>query len=279
MSIANLEQAEAWDGHEGDQWTDNADRYEGASWRIVAPLMRADRFDPSDRVLDIGCGTGLTTLEAARLASDGHATGVDLSSRMLGFARDRAAAEGVANVSYVQADAQVHPFGAGAADVLISSFGAMFFNDPAAAWANLAGALRPGGRVALLTWRDLPSNEWLMGIRHALALGRELGFPPPDAPTPFSLADPDRVQRILGGAGFTDIELEPVDEPMEAGRDADHAYEFISQVGIVEGLLDGVDEGGRAEGLCNLRDLLKSHESEDGVLLPTAAWLITARRA
>ena len=194
MAIANTEQAQAWDGHEGDQWTEHADRYEGASWRIVAPLMRPDRFEASDRVLDVGCGTGLTTLDAARLATDGHATGVDLSSRMLGFARERAAAEGVANVTYLQADAQVHPFPAAGADVLISSFGVMFFGDPAAAWSNLAGALRPGGRLAVLAWRDLPSNDWLLGIRQALALGRELGFPPPDAPTPFSLADPDRVR-------------------------------------------------------------------------------------
>ena len=279
MAIANTEQAEAWDGHEGDQWTENADRYEGASWRVVAPLMRPDRFEPADRVLDVGCGTGLTTLDAARLVSDGHATGVDLSNRMLGFARDRAATEGVANVTFVQADAQVHPFEPASADVLISSFGAMFFNDPDAAWANLATALRPGGRMAVLAWRELQENEWLMGIRQALALGRELGFPPPDAPTPFSLADPDRVRRILGGAGFTDIELEPIDEPMEVGRDADDAYEFVSQIGIVEGLLDGIDEAGRAEGLANLRDLIKAHESAQGVLLPTAAWLIKATRA
>jgi SAM-dependent methyltransferase len=279
MEIANVEQAQAWDGREGDQWTEQADRYEAGSARIMEHLHLAKVVRATDAVLDIGCGTGLATLEAARVATAGDALGIDLSSRMLAYAAQRAAAEGVTNVRYQRADAQVHPFEPESVDALISGFGVMFFGDPAAAWANLARALRPGGQVAVMAWRRLEENEWLMSIRGALALGRELGFPPPDAPTPFSLAAPDRVHRLFGDAGLLDVELTPVDEPMVAGRDADHAYEFISGIGIVEGLLEGVDDAGRAEGLANLRRLLKEAETSEGVLLPTASWLITATRS
>ena len=278
MEIANVEQAAAWDGHEGDQWTEQADRYEGGSRRIMERFGVEDLVRDGDAVLDVGCGTGLLTLDAARLTPSGSALGVDLSSRMLAYATERARSEGVTNVRYEQADAQVHPFEPASADLLLSSFGVMFFGDPDAAWANLARAIRPGGRLALLVWRRLDENEWVMGIRGALALGRDLPFPPPDAPTPFSLADPERVRRILGGAGFADVELAPIDEPMHMGTDADDAYEFIGQIGIVEGLLDGVDDAGRAEGLANLRRFLKEHETDDGVLLPTAAWRITATK-
>ena len=230
-------------------------------------------------MLDIGCGTGRSAIEAARLASEGSVLGIDLSSQMLAYAREQAAAEGVTNVTFVQGDAQVHPFEPGAADVAISDSGAMFFGDPVAAFTNIAGGLRPGGRLALLAWRELQDNEWLTTIRGALALGRELGTPPPDAPTPFSLADPDRVQARLTAAGFGEIQLEPVDEPMELGTDADEAFAFFKDSGIVRGLLDGVDDAGRAEGLDNLHAAFKEAETSEGVLLGSSAWLITATRA
>ena len=137
---------------------------------------------------------------------------------------------------------------------------------------------RSGG-LALFAWRELERNEWLTTIRGALALGRELGTPPPDAPTPFSLADPDRVRARLTAAGFSGIDLEPVDEPIEMGPDADEAFAFFERSGIVRGLLDGVDDAGRAQGLDNLRAAFKEAETAEGVLLGSSAWLITASRA
>jgi SAM-dependent methyltransferase len=269
---------EAWDGEEGDDWTDDADRYERSGRRHRPHLVNPSIVGTADRVLDIGCGTGRTTIEAARLATDGSALGVDLSSRMLGHAREQAAAEGVANVSFVQADAQVHPFEPEAADVAISASGCMFFGDPIAAFSNIGRGLRPGGRLALLAWRALDQNEWLMTVRGALALGRELPVPPPDAPTPFSLADPDRVRARLTAAGFSDIQLDPVDEPMDLGTDAEEAFEFFKGTGAVRGLLDGVDDACRARALDDLHTAFKEAETADGVLLGSAAWLITATR-
>ena len=196
---------------------------------------------------------------------------------MLEVGRERARAEGLTNVTFLQADAQVHPFEPEAFDVAISDFGAMFFDDPVAAFANIGRALQPDGRLAALAWRARPQrvaehDPW--SARH----GRVLPEPPPEAPTPFSLADPERVRRVLSEAGFESVELDPVDEPLEFGVDADDAFGFLSTVGIIHGLTEDLDEGQRATALDQLHAALAAHDTPDGVLLGTSAWLITARR-
>lgn len=278
VEITNTDQAAAWDGHEGDVWTEHADRYDRAGGRIWACFTGAQLIGPADRVLDVGCGAGRSTLEAARMASGGGATGIDLSTRMLELARKRCANEGLANAHFIRGDAQVFPFESGSYDVAMSCFGAMFFNDPASAFTNIGRGLRAGGTLALLAWRSLQENDWLMSLRDALAVGRELPLPPPDAPTPFSLAEPDRVRRILGSVGFDDVVLEAIDEPMYLGADAADALAFAKTMGIVEGLTDGLDADTKAQAMSNLAQLYQDSESTDGVLAGSAAWLITARR-
>ena len=279
MDIANTEQAAAWDGHEGDRWTEHADRHDRASRRHWQRLLDADLIATGDAVLDVGCGTGKSTRDAARVAAQGSALGVDLSAAMLERARERSKAEGLVNVTYVQADAQVHHFDEKAFDTAISCFGAMFFGDPVAAFANIGRGLRAGGGLALLAWRELARNEWLMELRAALAVGRQLPVPPPDAPTPFALADPDRVRGILGAAGYEKIGFEPIDEPIEFGSDAQDAFTFVRTLGIVEGLTQDLDDDGRAHALAGLQKTLVAHDGADGVLFGTSAWLITARRS
>jgi SAM-dependent methyltransferase len=279
MEIANVDQAAAWDGHEGDVWTEHADRYDRASRRHWQRFLDAGLIAVDADVLDIGCGTGKGTRDVARLAARGSVLGVDLSAAMLGRARDQSATAGLTNIRFEQADAQVHPFEADGFDLAMSNFGAMFFNDPVAAFTNIGRAVRPGGRLALMAWRELARNEWLLELRAALAMGRELGMPPPEAPTPFSLADPDRVRAILGRAGYTDVGFEPIDEPIEFGRDVDDAFAFTQVMGIVEGLSQELDEAARVEAMDNVRTLLAQHETSDGVLLGSSAWLITASRS
>lgn len=278
MTIANVEMAEAWDGAEGAHWTEHAHHYERTSVHHWEHLVGRVAIGDGDVVLDIGCGTGRTTRDAGRLASSGSALGVDLSSRMLELARERARAEGLANVSFEQGDAQVHPFDAGAFDLAISRFGMMFFADPVAAFANVGRALEPGGRLATLAWRELARNDWLVQQRAALAAGRTLPEPPPHAPGMFALADPAYVRSVLGDAGFSGIELEEVDESIEAGRSADDAFAFVSTIGMVKGLLEELDEAARRGALDRLHALLQAHETADGVLIGSSAWLITATR-
>lgn len=278
LTVANVEMARAWDGEEGARWAEHAERYEAAGDRQWRALVDTGLISAADAVLDIGCGTGKSTRDVARLAASGSALGVDLSARMLERARERAAAEGVTNVAFLQADAQVHPFEAGAFDVAVSSFGAMFFADPVAAFANVARALRPGAGLGILTWRELGRNEWVTALRSALALGRELPEPAPGAPGPFQLVDADHVRRILHEAGFAAVELESVDEPVRLGAHADDAFAFVRTMGMVKGLTQDLDEPTRQQALEEVRAMLAAHETGEGVLLASSAWLVTARR-
>lgn len=277
IDTANPEQTAAWNGHEGEHWAAHADRFESIGSTIWQRLLDRDLVGRNDHVLDIGCGTGGSTRDLARRAADGRVLGLDLSAPMLAAARARSEADGLANVVYLHADAQVHPLEAGSFDVAVSSFGAMFFSDPVAAFTNIAGGLRPSGTLALLAWRDLDRNEWITAIRAALAMGRQLPMPPPEAPTPFSLADPSRVRSVLTAAGFADVELEDIEEPMTFGVDADDAYAFLLTMGIVEWLTHDLDPQTRAGALDQLRSAVESHEEPGGVAFGSSSWLVTAR--
>lgn len=274
---ANAEQATAWDGDEGAYWAAHAEHFDRAVARHHARLMEAAAISEDEQVLDLGCGSGQATRDAARAARRGAALGVDLSAEMLEVARRRAADEGLSNARFVQADAQVHPFEQGAFDVTISRTGASFFGDLVAAFTNIRRSLRDDGRMVLLTWQPLPGNEWIREFSGALAAGRDLPAPSADAPGPFALADPERVRAVLTHAGFTDIDLAAVHEPMWFGRDADDAHQLIA--GLLGWMLEGLDDRDRTSALDALRDTLTAHETPDGVLYESAAWLIRARSA
>jgi SAM-dependent methyltransferase len=278
VTVVNVEMAKHWDGAEGDDWTDNADRYD-ATGRFFEPhLEKVLAAATTDEVLDVGCGTGLTTREAARQASAGHAVGIDLSSRMIEEARRRAAADALTNVEFVRGDAQVHPFDARRFDLAMSLFGTIFFADREAGFANIARAMRAGARLVLVGWQPLPANEWLVVFREALAAGRELPTPPVGSPGPFGHADPDGVAAALRRAGFDDVDVAPIHERMWLGEDATDAWSFVSTFGIVRGLTEGLDPDARDASLGRLRAVLEQNDGPDGVTLGCAAWLYTARR-
>jgi SAM-dependent methyltransferase len=271
---ANAEQVRAWDGTEGAYWAAHAERFEQALRDYDAPFFEAAAIAPTDRVLDIGCGTGGSARAAARLASEGSVLGVDLSSAMLEVARSAAEREGLANVSFEQADAQIHPFGEGAFDVAISRAGAMFFGDPHAAYVNIARALRPGGRLVLLVWQPFPRNEWIVEIMGAAAAGRELPAPAPGAPGPFSMGDPDHVHALLASTGFDGVRVSGLEKRSYFGADPDDACRFVS--GLVSWMLDGLDDAARAGALDALHRTMQEHHTADGVAFRSAAWLVTA---
>jgi SAM-dependent methyltransferase len=273
---SNAEQARAWDGDEGAYWAAHAAQFDRSVADYRDRFLAAAAIRPADQVLDIGCGNGETSRDAARSARDGAVLGVDLSARMLEVARRLAADQGLTNVRFEQGDAQIHPLGDAVYDVAISRSGTMFFGDPVAAFTHIARALCPGGRLVMLVWQALQHNEWLAAIVTAMAAGRELPAPPPDAPGPFSLADPERVRRLLAAAGFVDVVLTGLTGDMDFGPTVEEAFALIS--GLTAWMLDGLDDEGRARALADLRAVLASHQTPDGVRLASATWLVTAVR-
>jgi SAM-dependent methyltransferase len=275
--IANAEQADAWDGDEGEHWAAHQDRYDTMSEPFTPPLFEAAALGPRKEVLDVGCGCGYTTRAAARAAGHGHALGVDLSHAMLERARAAAAADGLTNVRFEQGDAQVHPFPPGLFDAVISRFGTMFFADPIAAFTNLARATRPAGRLSMLCWQELARNPWLtVPATAALAHVAMPDVSAPDAPGPFSLADPDCIRATLSAAGFDHLDITPVVAPLRLGDDATDAVSFLAGTGIARTLLDGIDASTAQRVLEAVGEALRPYETPAGTLLDGAAWLVTA---
>jgi SAM-dependent methyltransferase len=278
VAPTNVEQARAWDGEEGAFWAAHAEQFDRAVGAYHERFMAAAGIGGDERVLDIGCGTGQTTRDAARTATDGSALGVDLSARMIDLARRLAADESLANVTFEQVDAQVHDFPASSFDVVISRTGTMFFGDPTAAFTNMARALRAGGRLVLLVWQGPEPNEWIRELTGALAAGRTLSAPPVGAPGPFAQADPDHVCAVLSSAGFVDFAFEGVSAPMRFGASAGAAFDFV--VGLMGWMLQGLDAASRERALASLRGTIGRHETDSGeVLFESATWLVTATRS
>jgi SAM-dependent methyltransferase len=278
----NTAQAEGWNGEEGLYWVEHRERHERMQRHFTPRLLAAADIAPNSNVLDVGCGCGGTALAAAEQTARGQVLGVDLSGPMLGEARRRASECGYGGrVRFEQADAQVHPFPVGGFEVALSRFGVMFFADPATAFANLARALRPGGRLAFLSWRPVAENAFLAVPFGALA--PYLALPDlggPDAPGPFSLADPARIRKLLTGAGFTGVDVEAVDAPMRIGRDVDDVLDYQIGLPMARTMLAAIEDQATVDrALAALREALQPHQRPDGLELGGAAWLVTARRA
>jgi SAM-dependent methyltransferase len=277
--IVNVEQAEAWDGPDGEFWAAHQARFDTMISPQHEQLMAAAAIVSGERVLDIGCGNGLTSRDAARAAGEqGEVLGVDLSGPMLALATQLAKDEGLANVRFEQGDAQVYPFPNDAFDVVLSRFGVMFFADPVAAFTNIASAVRPGGRLGMAVWGPVPDNEWVTALRDAVALGRVLPAPPPGAPGPFSMADQDHSRGVLTDAGFTDIAFARSEHVFHVGTDTDDAFGFMSQLNVLQMMMEDLDEPAKAQAFENLRAAIAAHESPDGVVFRSAAWMMTARK-
>jgi ubiquinone/menaquinone biosynthesis C-methylase UbiE len=242
----------------------------------TAVLRRACGVGPHDQVLDIGCGTGQTTRDAARMAQAGSALGVDISASAIERARELARAEGLQNVTFERADAQLHRFPQERFDLAVSRYGTMFFDDPVAAFANVGRALRPAGRLVMMVWQAHERNEWDVTIHQSLR-GSEAPVAV-EGLDPFSLADPPTVEGILQAAGFTDVTFTDVHEPVYYGPDAAAALDWVRGFTCTNEALKRLDPTAATHALGRLREALEAHARDDGVWFDSRAWIVTARR-
>lgn len=275
---ANQDQVALWNDASGRTWVEMQAVLDG----LMAPLgaIAVDEGFPGEggRVLDIGCGSGATTLAMARrLGAAGRSVGIDISEPLLTAAKARAAAEGIDNASFVQADAQTHTFEPDSFDALISRFGVMFFDDPEAAFTNLRRATRISGKLAFVAWRSPAENPFMTAARRAAEpLLPNMPTPNPSAPGQFAFADGDRVRRILERAGWSDIVLRPVDvEGQVAEQDL---YAYVTKLGPVGIALKDVDEAIRARVSEVLRVAFDPYVQNGVARVTMACWLIGATR-
>ncbi|MGW2181061.1 class I SAM-dependent methyltransferase [Streptomyces sp. NPDC001732] len=275
-TIANRQQAEAWNDWEGVLWAEHPERYNGMMGSFNAPLLAAADITAQNWVLDVGCGTGQTTRLAAQRAYDGNVVGIDLSEPMLERARRDAAAEGLDNVTFEQGDAQVHPFPDRGFDVLISRGGVMFFADHVAAFTHLRHALVPAGRLAFLG--PQPAGPDSAYARATAALSPFLREASPASRGMGSLLDPARIRQVLAASGFTDIEVAPVEAPMTFGANAGDAADFIFSMGPTRYNLRNVDPTTITRIRAEVHDALTEFETAEGVCIPGAVWIVTAAR-
>jgi SAM-dependent methyltransferase len=230
----NEEQSKQWNDVLGPVWVERQDTLDRMIGAFGLRALDGARFAPGESVLDVGCGTGQTTVEIARrVAPNGRVVGLDISNTMLEGARRRPTPAGAVPVDFRHGDAQVAPIERGAFDVVFSRFGVMFFADPVAAFRNLHDALRPSGRLAVLVWQPLAKNPWVAGPMQSLAAVVPMPAPPPPgSPGPFSLGDPARVREVVGGAGFKDVALDPIeDEVMSGDGRVEPTVEFLLKIG------------------------------------------------
>jgi SAM-dependent methyltransferase len=276
----NAQQIEYWNEQAGPKWIAENARLDA----MLAPLGLAglERAQPrsGERVLDIGCGVGQTSLQlAARVGPTGSVLGVDISAPMLARARERAAQEKLPHLRFEIADAQTFPLTPESVDLVFSRFGVMFFADPEAAFVNIGRAVRPGGRMTFVCWQALGLNPWMRDMVAAIAKHVQLPAPPaPDAPGPFAFADAARVRGILERAGFRNVKHEPVTGELSLGGTLDEALSFAIEIGPAGTALRDAPESQRPPAIAAVRDALSQYVTPTGVRMGYATWIVSADR-
>ena len=277
----NAAQAEFWNSAAARGWAEQHARMDQVLVPLLDALLAAAAPRPGERVLDIGCGSGATVLAfAERVGPSGEVLGADIAASSVARAQERIAAAGLAQAEVIHADASTHAFPSAHFDLVCSRLGIMFFADPTATFANIRRSLKPEGRAAFIVFRAAAENLWPNGPTGAVRdLLPPLPTPGPEDPSPFSWADPARVHRILGGAGFHDVSLTPFDwvPRLAPPGGAREAADFMLVFGPLTRILPSQPAETQRAILARLETFFRDHDGADGVTLKAANWIVQAR--
>ena len=264
----------------GEFWVREADRWDGTSGQFGLAMLEAANLAQGQRVLDVGCGAGSTTVDAAQRVVPGLAVGIDISGPALALARQRARAAGVSNVEFIEADAGTHEFDTGTFDAVISRFGSMFFTGPVSAFGNLRRSLRPGGTLSIVAWQGPLESDWTtVAVRAAIAVfGRPPDLGAPHDPGPFAFADSDHLRGVVEASGFVDIALQSLTRPMVVGKDVDDAVRLVTETPQAKALFAGQPPEKIDAAIHALQRGFDPFATATGVVTKGKAWLLTARR-
>ena len=278
LTIANQEQREFWSDIKGDLWVTLQPRIDTMLATFGDKALDTLNPQSGERILEIGCGTGTTTLAlGGRVGTSGEILAADLSRPMLNKAIERANVSAEHPITFVEADAQVHSFPTATFDAVYSRFGVMFFDDPIAAFRNIRKAVRPGGRMAYVCWADRKANPWIRIPAGAAKTCLDLPAPPPDdAPGQFSMENEGRVQQILHDAGWSDIGLERFTVEGSIGSDAADAASFITKMGPMSEPFALADPDTQHKTLQVIEEALMPYSNDSGVTLGFSTWIVSA---
>ena len=268
------EQRRLWNGPSGHAWVESQELLDRAFKPFEDLLVDAAAARSPRHVLDVGCGTGSTTLAVARrLGRDTRCVGIDISEPMLTLARARAEREG-SRARFTCADAQVAPFDSASVDMILLRFGVMFFADPVAAFANLRRAATDDAALRLIAWRSAADNPFMtVAERAAAPLLPSLPPRKPDGPGQFAFANANRVRAILEQGGWTGIDLQPLD--VECGFPAQELDSYVTRLGPVGGILRDADERTRTQVLETIRPAFEPYVRGADLRFVAACWLIS----
>jgi SAM-dependent methyltransferase len=276
MLEINQNQKEFWNGPGGEAWVTGQETLDAAMRPVTEVLLKSAAVTSTDRVTDIGCGTGETTLEIAKHAAS--ALGVDVSAQMLALATSRAEQAGLANVQFEQRDVQTEKLQPDAT-LAMSRFGVMFFEDPVAAFANIRAQMTSGGRLCFACWKTPRENTWVSLPMSIVRQHVQDDTPPdPHAPGPFAFADDKRVRSILDEAGWKDIDLVPVDFDMAWGDSPEAAAHGLIERGPLRRIFVGdpsITEETKQAIITGIQEALPP--SDGGIFLKGAIWIVTAK--
>lgn len=267
-----------WEGRVGHAWAAEWHRTDRSFTGLTRELLA--RIGPLEgsEVLDIGCGAGELSLSLAEARPGARVTGLDLSHELLDVARERGAS--VANLAFVHADASVWRPEA-APDLLVSRHGVMFFNDPQAAFAHIAGFSTPGASLVFSCFRSPRENAWAGEVADAVMPGSPQGSPQGYAPGPFGFADRDFTAAMLAAAGWRDVSIDPVNYDYVGGEGAnavDDALAFLRRIGPAARALRELPGEECAAAEQRLREVLAARLDGGIIAWPAAAWIVSARR-
>lgn len=270
------DQVVLWNGVAGRAWVDAQEVLDQALKPFAELLVEFVVARSADRVLDVGCGTGSTTLAVARsLEGKSRCSGIDISEPMIAAARSRAEQEGT-SVTFIHDDAQTHAFEPASFDVIISRFGVMFFDDCIRAFANLRHAARHGAHLCFVAWRDAAENPFMTTAeRAAVPLLTNLPARRPDAPGQFAFADQNRIYRILEESGWTEIDIKPID--VACTFPETELISYLTRLGPLGRILDGIEERIRNQVITTVRAAFDPYVHGADVRFTAACWIVNAR--
>ena len=281
MEDKNIKQKQFWSGAGGDVWVDKQREMDIMLNPLGQKAIGQLILEENTKILDIGCGCGATTIEIAKMIPKGHVTGLDISIPMLDRAEKFASEMSLSNIDFQVKDVQTEEISSNHYDIAFSRFGVMFFEDPYEAFKNINQSIKENGQLVFVCWQHPSLNPWQSLSLQVIKEYLDLPSPPPKSPGPFAFEDKDYIEDILKGTDFKDVSIADNQEEivMFSGKSIREACEdYLTINPVVTEMLKNSGNELKEEILEALIAKFSSFHNNDGLLFPSATWIVSASK-